>query len=118
MILRTPTVRACSELVMLFMFVQKVYDKDTFSRDDKMGDAEIDIEPFVEAVRMNLSGLMNDTIIRALCPNRHNCFADESTIVWRDGKIVQDIVVRLRNVESGELELQLAWISLPGAAAF
>lgn len=100
------------------MFVQKVYDKDTFSRDDKMGDAEIDIEPFVEAVRMNLSGLMNDTIIRALCPSRLNCFADESTIVWRDGKIVQDIVVRLRNVESGELELQLVWISFPGAVAF
>ncbi|KAF2317871.1 hypothetical protein GH714_041190 [Hevea brasiliensis] len=29
----------------------EVYDKDTFSPDDKMGDAEFDIGPFLEAVR-------------------------------------------------------------------
>ncbi|XP_074579972.1 protein C2-DOMAIN ABA-RELATED 3-like isoform X2 [Curcuma longa] len=95
-----------------------LYDKDTFSRDDKMGDAEIDIEPFVEAVKMNLSGLPNGTTIRRVYPNRQNCLAEESGIVWRDDKVVQEIILRLRNVESGELELQLMWISIPGASGF
>ncbi|CAL9134287.1 unnamed protein product [Musa textilis] len=93
----------------------QVYDKDTFSRDDKMGDAEIDIQPFVEAVKMNFSGLPNGTIIKTLIPNRQNCLADETAIVWKDDMIVQDVVLRLRNVESGELELQLNWINIPGA---
>ncbi|CAL9168177.1 unnamed protein product [Musa hybrid cultivar] len=96
----------------------RVYDKDTFSRDDKMGDAEIDIVPFIEAVKMNLSDIPNDTIIKTMNPNRHNCLAEESAIVWKDGKVVQDIIVRLRNVESGELELQLLWVDIPGAPGF
>nr|XP_018673615.1 PREDICTED: protein C2-DOMAIN ABA-RELATED 5-like [Musa acuminata subsp. malaccensis] len=96
----------------------RVYDKDTFSRDDKMGDAEIDIVPFVEAVKMNLSDIPNDTIIKTMNPNRHNCLAEDSAIVWKEGKVVQDIIVRLRNVESGELELQLLWVDIPGAPGF
>ncbi|CAL9129578.1 unnamed protein product [Musa textilis] len=96
----------------------RVYDKDTFSRDDKMGDAEIDIVPFMEAVKMNLSDIPNGTIIKTTNPNRHNCLAEESAIVWKDGKVVQDIIVRLRNVESGELELQLLWVDIPGAPGF
>ncbi|URE32613.1 ADP-ribosylation factor GTPase-activating protein [Musa troglodytarum] len=104
--------------VVVRMGGQRVYDKDTFSRDDKMGDAEIDIVPFIEAVKMNLSDIPNGTIIRTTNPNRHNCLAEESAIVWKDGKVVQDIIVRLRNVESGELELQLLWVDIPGAPGF
>ncbi|RWW52053.1 hypothetical protein BHE74_00041567 [Ensete ventricosum] len=104
--------------VVMRMGGQQVYDKDTFSRDDKMGDAEIDIQPFVEAVKMNFSGLPNGTIIKTLTPNRQNCLADESAIVWKDDMIMQDVVLRLRNVESGELELQLNWINIPGSLGF
>lgn len=98
--------------------LQKVYDKDTFTPDDKMGDAEIDIQAFVEAVKMNLSDLPDGTIITTVKPNRKNCFADESPIAWKDGRVVQDVILRLRNVESGELELQLLWTSIPGAPGF
>ncbi|XP_018686264.1 protein C2-DOMAIN ABA-RELATED 3-like isoform X2 [Musa acuminata AAA Group] len=107
--------RGSDPYVVMRMGGQQVYDKDTFSRDDKMGDAEIDIQPFVEAVKMNFSGLPNGTIIKTLTPNRQNCLAEESAIVWKDDMIVQDVVLRLRNVESGELELQLNWINIPGA---
>ncbi|RRT55189.1 hypothetical protein B296_00044269 [Ensete ventricosum] len=82
-----------------------------------MGDAEIDIGAFVEAVKMNLSDLPNGTIITTEKPNRKNCLADESPVVWKDGRVVQDIILRLRNVESGELELQLLWTAIPAAAA-
>nr|XP_010926484.2 GTPase activating protein 1 [Elaeis guineensis] len=93
----------------------EVYDKDTFSFDDPMGNAEFDIERFLEAVKMNPVGVPNGTIITKVVPNRQNCIADESPIYWSDGKVVQDLVLRLRNVECGEVELQLQWVSVPGS---
>ncbi|XP_030952861.1 protein C2-DOMAIN ABA-RELATED 4-like [Quercus lobata] len=92
-----------------------VFDKDTFSLDDKMGDAEFEIGSFLEALKMRLEGLPNGTIISRVQPNRQNCLAEESCIIWTDGKAVQNMVLRLRNVESGEVELQLQWIDIPGS---
>ncbi|XP_009381107.2 GTPase activating protein 1-like isoform X2 [Musa acuminata AAA Group] len=94
----------------------EVYDKDTFSLDDPMGNAEFDIRPFVEAVRMNLQGVPNGTMITKVAPSRQNCLADESAIYWSDGKVLQDLVLRLKDVERGEVELQLQWVSIPGAS--
>jgi hypothetical protein len=95
--------------------MQQVYDKDNFSLDDKMGDAEFDIRPFVEAVKMWLESLPNDTIVTKVQPSRQNCLAEESHIVYKNGKVVQNMVLRLRNVERGEVELQLHWIDIPGS---
>lgn len=92
-----------------------VYDHDTFTPDDKMGDAEFDIKPFLEAVKMNLEGLPDGTIITKVKPNRVNCIAEESSIIWKDGKVTQNMFLRLRNVESGEIELQLQWIDVPSS---
>lgn len=92
-----------------------VYDYDTFSLDDKMGDAEFEIGPFLEALKMRLSGLPSGTIITKVHPSRQNCLSEESTITWTDGKLVQNLCLRLRNVESGEIELQLEWIDIPGS---
>lgn len=92
-----------------------MYDKDTFTLDDKMGDAEFDITPFVEAVKMHLENLPSGTIITRIKPSRQNCLAEESNIVWANGKVVQDMTLRLRNVERGEVELQLQWIDVPGS---
>ncbi|KAH6773393.1 Calcium-dependent lipid-binding family protein [Perilla frutescens var. hirtella] len=92
-----------------------VYDHDTFSLDDKMGDAEFDIRPFIEAVKMRLGDLPDGTIITKVPATRSNCLSEESCVVWKDGKVVQDMCLRLRNVESGEVELQLQWINVPGS---
>ncbi|XP_050230325.1 protein C2-DOMAIN ABA-RELATED 4-like [Mercurialis annua] len=92
-----------------------VYDRDTFSLDDKMGDAEFEIRPFLEALRMQLESLPNGTIITRIQPSRENCLAEESHIVWVNGKVVQNLFLRLRNVECGEIELQLQWIDIPGS---
>lgn len=94
---------------------QTVYDHDTFSRDDKMGDAEFDIGLFLEALKMELSGLPSGTIISRLPPSRNNCLSEESCIRWNDGKVIQDMILRLRNVECGEVEVQLQWIEVPGS---
>lgn len=92
-----------------------VYDHDTFSKDDKMGDAEFDIKAYIDALRMNLQGLPSGTIISRVQPCRQNCLSEESCIMWNEGKVVQDICLRLRNVECGEVEIQLQWIDLPGS---
>ncbi|GMY24567.1 protein C2-DOMAIN ABA-RELATED 4-like [Fagus crenata] len=92
-----------------------VYDKDTFSLDDKMGEAEFEIGSFLEALKMHLEGLPSGTIITRVQPNRQNCLAEESRIIWTEGKVVQNMVLRLRNVECGEVELQLRWIDIPGS---
>ncbi|KAF6144587.1 hypothetical protein GIB67_006079 [Kingdonia uniflora] len=92
-----------------------VYDKDTFSLDDKMGDADFDIKPFLEAVKMHLTDLPSGTTITRVTPCRQNCLAEESCVKWVNGKVVQDICLRLRNVECGEVEIKLQWIDLPGS---
>ncbi|MCD7446682.1 Protein C2-DOMAIN ABA-RELATED 4 [Datura stramonium] len=92
-----------------------VYDRDSFNKDDKIGDAEIDIKPFLEALKMNLSSLSDGTVITRIQPCRSNCLTEESNVVWKDGQVVQDMCLRLRNVECGEVELQLQWINLPGS---
>ncbi|XP_047096416.1 GTPase activating protein 1 [Lolium rigidum] len=91
-----------------------VFDKDTFF-DDPMGNAELDIRPLVEVVRMRLQGVEDNTVVKKLVPNRQNCLAEESAIYMSEGAVKQDVVLKLRNVECGEIELQLQWIDIPGA---
>ncbi|CAL5430674.1 unnamed protein product [Camellia sinensis] len=91
-----------------------VYDKDTFSDDDKMGDAEIDIKPYMECMKMGLENLPTGTKVDRVQPNRTNCLSDESCIIWDSGKMFQDMSLRLRNVDRGEVEIQIQWIDLPG----
>lgn len=100
--------------VTIFFWLQIVYDKDTFSKDDRMGEAEIDIKPFLEAVKMDYPNLPSGTVYMRITPSRQNCLAEESCITLIDGKVVQDMCLRLRNVECGEVEIQLQWIDLPG----
>lgn len=96
-------------------WLQFVYDKDTFSLDDKMGDAEFEISSFLEAIKFRLENVPSGTIICKVQPNRLNCLAEESHIIWTEGRVVQNMVLRLRNVECGEVELQLHWIDIPGS---
>lgn len=92
----------------------EVFDKDTFI-DDPMGNAELDIRPLVEVVKMKLQDVADNTIVKKLVPNRQNCLAEESAIYISEGKVKQDLVLRLKNVERGEIELQLQWIDVPGS---
>ncbi|PAN05581.1 hypothetical protein GQ55_1G151800 [Panicum hallii var. hallii] len=92
----------------------EVFDKDTFV-DDSMGNAELDIRPLVEVVKMKLQDVADGTVVKKLVPNRQNCLAEESSIYISEGKVKQDLVIRLKNVECGEIELQLQWVDLPGS---
>ncbi|KAK4479717.1 hypothetical protein RD792_015249 [Penstemon davidsonii] len=95
--------------------VLSVYDKDTFTGDDSMGNAKIDIQPLVECLRMGLQALPDGTKVDRVQPSKDNYLADESCIIWNKGKMTQDMILRLRNVECGKVEVQIEWIDLPGS---
>ncbi|CAN0871655.1 Protein C2-DOMAIN ABA-RELATED 9, partial [Linum grandiflorum] len=97
-----------------FPILLTVYDKDTLTADDKMGEVNIDIKPFVAAHKMGLHNLPNGCTIKRIQPTRENFLAEESAITWNEGKILQDMVLKLQNVESGEVHIQLEWIDVPG----
>ncbi|KMT08051.1 hypothetical protein BVRB_6g144060 [Beta vulgaris subsp. vulgaris] len=90
-----------------------VYDTDSFTPDDQLGEAQIDIKPYIECMRAQLSDISTDTIVDKILPNRKNCLTDVSHIIWKDGKLVQDMIVRLKNVKTGEVELQIEWVDIP-----
>lgn len=94
--------------MILFNIMQCVYDKDTFSFDDKMGDADIDVAPFLKASKMHLKGAPDGITLSKVQPTKLNCLTEESCIVWSGGRIVQNMILRLQNVECGEVELQLS----------
>ncbi|XP_024461877.1 protein C2-DOMAIN ABA-RELATED 7 isoform X2 [Populus trichocarpa] len=91
-----------------------VFDKDTFTVDDKMGEAGIDLQPYIASLKMGLQNLPKGCVVSRVQPSQNNCLADESCIVWDDGKLHQDMILRLRNVESGEVTIQIEWIDVPG----
>ncbi|KAL6969976.1 hypothetical protein U1Q18_029686 [Sarracenia purpurea var. burkii] len=95
-----------------------VFDKDTFTKDDQMGDAIIDIKPYIECMKMGLKDLPNGTKVDRVQPSRENCLADESCIIWNNGKMFQDMCLQLRNVKHGTVDIQIEWIDLPGRKAF
>ncbi|KAL6529969.1 ornithine aminotransferase [Orobanche minor] len=88
----------------------QVYDRDMFTPDDKMGDAESGIKELMEAVKLNLESVPSGTVITKVKPNRENCLSEESSIVWENGRVTQHMFMRLKNVECGEIELKLQWI--------
>ncbi|XVF43604.1 hypothetical protein PTKIN_Ptkin02bG0053000 [Pterospermum kingtungense] len=93
-----------------------VFDKDTFTGDDQMGNAEIDIKPYIEALKLGkgLQNLPNGCALKRIQPGKTNYLADESSIVWNSGKITQDMRLKLRNVECGEVLIHLEWVEDSG----
>lgn len=88
---------------------QTVYDKDTFSEDDNLGTSNVDVNPYLECLEMrtDLNDLAIGTKLETVEPDEHNHLAEESFIVWNKDSITQDMILRLRNVETGEIEVQI-----------
>lgn len=79
-----------------------------------MGDADIDLKPYVQCFQMRLEKLPNGCAVKRIQPKRSNCLAEESSCVWQNGNIVQEMILRLRNVERGELVVGIEWVDVPG----
>ncbi|KAK4348109.1 hypothetical protein RND71_034448 [Anisodus tanguticus] len=91
----------------------QVFDHDTFSADDIMGEAEIDIQPMItSAMAFGDAGMFGNMQIGKWLKSNDNALLNDSTVKIVDGKVKQEVNLKLQNVESGELELELEWIPL------
>ncbi|CAI0545557.1 unnamed protein product, partial [Linum tenue] len=91
----------------------QVFDYDTFSADDIMGEAEIDLHPLINsAMAYGDPEMFGNMQIGKWLKSDDNALMDDSTINIVDGKVKQQVFFKLQNVESGELELELEWLSL------
>jgi len=90
-----------------------VYDKDTFSTDDFMGEAEIDIQPLVVAAKAYENSTTNNSMqLGKWLASKDNTLVKDSIICLVDGMVRQEISLRLQNVERGVLEIQLECVPL------
>lgn len=93
--------------------MQFVYDKDTFSTDDFMGEAEIDIQPLVSAAIAHENSTLNEPMeFGKLVASKENTLVKDSVISLTDGKVMQDVSLKLQNVERGVLEIELECVPL------
>ncbi|XP_078432791.1 ADP-ribosylation factor GTPase-activating protein AGD12-like [Wolffia australiana] len=91
----------------------RVYDYDMFSADDLMGDAEVDIQPLVTAaMAFGGSEPLPDMQVGRWLKTSDNALVEDSPISIIAGKIQQDVVLKLQNVESGEIALHFEWLPL------
>ncbi|KAG8385067.1 hypothetical protein BUALT_Bualt03G0003000 [Buddleja alternifolia] len=91
----------------------QVYDYDTFSADDIMGEAEIDIQPMItSATAFGDAGMFGNMQIGKWLKSHDNALLEDSTVNIVDGKVKQAVKLKLQNVESGELDLEIEWIPL------
>ncbi|KAF6139536.1 hypothetical protein GIB67_015493 [Kingdonia uniflora] len=93
--------------------LQQVFDYDTFSADDIMGEAEVDIQPLItSAVTFGDAGMFENIQIGKWLKSHDNALTADSIINIVDGKVKQEVSLKLQKVESGEVELELEWIPL------
>jgi Ca2+-dependent lipid-binding protein len=82
----------------------EVWDHDTLSRDDFMGLAEIDLKPLLQELHPMAKGK------KVVAKSSNNCLEKDSYIVdQRDGRIVQEVCLKLGHEQSGLLDLALEW---------
>ncbi|XP_016475989.1 protein C2-DOMAIN ABA-RELATED 11-like [Nicotiana tabacum] len=96
----------------------EVFDKDRFKADDKMGNAQLSLQPLVAAARLRkiLVVASEGTTLRKVIPEKDNCLAVDSSISWVNGEVVQHVWLRLCEVKSGEIELKIKLIDFSCSA--
>ncbi|KAI3893837.1 hypothetical protein MKX03_028831 [Papaver bracteatum] len=91
----------------------QVFDYDTFSADDIMGEAEIDLQPLItSATAFGDAGMFANMQIGKWLKSHDNALIDDSIINIIDGKVKQEMSLKLQNVESGEVDLEVEWLPL------
>ncbi|XP_044331782.1 protein C2-DOMAIN ABA-RELATED 8 [Triticum aestivum] len=92
----------------------EVFDEDKFTADDSMGVAEFNVTDTYDAAKLDLKHASDGTRIKTIYPVGTNYLGGESHVSWKNGKVVQDLILKLKNVDSGSVVLQLEWVHVPG----
>lgn len=91
----------------------QVFDHDLLSADDIMGEAEIDLQSLIaSATAFGDPDSLSDMQIGKWLKSHDNALLRDSSVRIVDGNVKQEISLKLQNVESGEIDLELQWISL------
>ncbi|WOK92015.1 hypothetical protein Cni_G00706 [Canna indica] len=91
----------------------QVYDHDMFSADDIMGEAEVDLQPMITAaMAFGDAELLGNMQIGRWLKTNDNALIKDSTVNIVEGKVKQEVYLKLQNVECGEIELELEWVPL------
>lgn len=78
-----------------------------------MGEAEVDLQPLITAATtFGDAGMFGNIQIGKWLKSHDNALIRDSTINIVDGKVKQEVSLKLQNVESGEVELELEWMPL------
>lgn len=92
---------------------QQVFDHDVISSDDIMGEAEVDLQPMIAgAMAFGDPDLLADMQIGKWLKSDDNALINDSLVNIIDGKVIQEVSLRLQRVECGELDMELQWIPL------
>ncbi|CAA7408915.1 unnamed protein product [Spirodela intermedia] len=79
----------------------RVFDYDTFSTDGIIGEVEVDLQPMITSVMaFGDAELLVDMQIEKLLKSEDNALVDDNTINIINGKVRQDVSLKLQNVES------------------
>ncbi|XP_044983413.1 protein C2-DOMAIN ABA-RELATED 8-like [Hordeum vulgare subsp. vulgare] len=95
----------------------EVFDADTFTADDSMGVAEFSVTDIYDAAKLDLKHASDGTRIKTIYPVGTNYLGGESHVSWTNGKVVQDLILKLKDVDSGSVVLQLEWVHVPPSVA-
>eukprot|EP01018_Ginkgo_biloba_P006546 Gb_36351 [translate_table: standard] len=90
----------------------QVMDKDRFSADETLGDAEVDLQPLVAAAE-EFKAMIKEKNVREIgrvLAAHNNALVNDSVILLNDDKIVQNLCLNLRHVESGTIQIELRWV--------
>lgn len=78
-----------------------------------MGEAEIDIQPLItSATSYGNPEMFGNMQIGKWLKSQDNALMEDSIVNIIDGKVKQDVPLKLQNVECGELYLELEWLPL------
>ncbi|KAL0856815.1 hypothetical protein Bca101_061969 [Brassica carinata] len=79
----------------------QVYDFDTFSADDIMGEAQLDIQPLItSSMALGDPEMFGGMQIGKWLKLHENSLLDDSIINIVDGKVKQVVQIKLQNVEN------------------
>ncbi|XP_006658585.1 protein C2-DOMAIN ABA-RELATED 8-like [Oryza brachyantha] len=93
----------------------EVFDADKFTADDNMGVAEFNLTDIHDAAKLDLKHVTDGAKIKTIYPLGVNYLGVESHVSWRNGKVVQDIILKLAKAKTGMIVvLQLEWVHVPG----
>ncbi|KAJ0630592.1 putative ADP-ribosylation factor GTPase-activating protein AGD11/12/13 [Helianthus annuus] len=78
-----------------------------------MGEVEIDIQPLItSAMAFGDPGILEDMQIGKWLKSEDNALLEDSIMNIIDGKVIQEVTLKLQNIESGEIDLRIDWMPI------